>query len=198
MKKISKSDKEIAQESAMKFLRKSLKVGATVYTIVTHVSKSGMSRDIKVMISKKNELIDIEAKKFLRALWLNNEEFHPEDSAHEILWRLPDEQNPTFKECDQLDKLISDIYALEGNKDKYPDLAFDPCQYLLDLDLKTYSIAEAKAIWHESLNENNPTNEDFSYFIERMMCDNEEFTQWALKATEPEIIERFIELYYPL
>ncbi len=62
-----------------------------------------------------------EAKNFLSELHKNDESFHPEDSAHNIIWSTV---KPTKKEKDQLDRLMSDIYALGG---------FDPCEYILTL-----------------------------------------------------------------
>lgn len=44
-----------AKNNAIAFLKKNLKPGATVYTIVRHVSSSGMSRSISAFIVLKNE-----------------------------------------------------------------------------------------------------------------------------------------------
>lgn len=76
-----------------------------------------------------------EAKSFLAALRSNNEQFHPEDDAHEIEWLTIEDENkhPTVSECDQLNKLMQDIYNLPGNDDAQ-NMAFDPCGYLIDLD----------------------------------------------------------------
>lgn len=63
-----------------------------------------------------------QAEEFLKALYINGESFHPEDDAHDVLWAV----EPTSAECDQLNKLMEDIYALPGN--------FDPCEYILHLD----------------------------------------------------------------
>lgn len=41
--------------NAIAFLKKNLKPGTTVYTIVRHVSSSGMSRNISAFIIKKSE-----------------------------------------------------------------------------------------------------------------------------------------------
>lgn len=78
-----------------------------------------------------------EAKAFLRELHSNGELWHPEDSAHDMMpWHgMPeDEPRPTTEQCNQLDKLMQDIYDLPGNKDKYPDLLFDPCGYGLQIN----------------------------------------------------------------
>lgn len=70
-----------------------------------------------------------EAKDFLQNLHNNGESYHPEDDAHDILWTGA---NPTPEECDQLNKLMSDIYE---NIDFY-ETGFDPCGFLLDLARK--------------------------------------------------------------
>ena len=41
-------------------------------------------------------------------------------------------------------------------------------------------------------------NEELSEYIDREMSDNEEFDNWALKATFPEIIARFIQIKFTL
>lgn len=54
------------QANALSFLKKNLKPGAKVYTIVRHVSSSGTSRNISAFIvrksehTKKNEIISID------------------------------------------------------------------------------------------------------------------------------------------
>lgn len=136
-----------------------------------------------------------EAKCFLRSLWLNNESYHPEDLAKDIIWNLPEEQRPTNSECVQLDKLMSDIYGLGIN-------SIDPCQYLLDLDSKAYSIAEAKDILLRA-NAGEETDYEFSEFIasktfDHFIPNSGDFEQWCLKATWEEIVAKFIEIYYPL
>jgi hypothetical protein len=70
-----------------------------------------------------------QAKEFLLALYNNNEVFHPEDDAHDIAWQTCN--MPTQSECDQLNKLMEDIYNL--NKTKKLEV-FDPCEYILHLD----------------------------------------------------------------
>jgi uncharacterized protein YkvS len=44
-------EKQQQREESIKYLKSILKPGDTVYTVLTHVSKSGMSRDIKCLIS---------------------------------------------------------------------------------------------------------------------------------------------------
>ena len=46
--------KETEKRDAIEYLKKSINKGDTLYTITTHVSKSGMSRNIKVL-DIKNE-----------------------------------------------------------------------------------------------------------------------------------------------
>ena len=55
-----KTEEQENRENALQSLRKSLKPGATVYTIVTHVSSSGMSRDIRTFISNKGGITCID------------------------------------------------------------------------------------------------------------------------------------------
>lgn len=47
--------KTTEQQNAVKALRKSLKAGATVYTVLRHVSSSGMSRRIDLYTIHKNQ-----------------------------------------------------------------------------------------------------------------------------------------------
>lgn len=69
-----------------------------------------------------SEIKTIEAaEKFLSELSSNNESFHPEDDAHDIIWSG---ESPSNSDCDQLNKLMDDIYQLED---------FDPCGYLLEI-----------------------------------------------------------------
>lgn len=68
-----------------------------------------------------------EAKKFLTDLYNNGEAYHPEDSA--ILIDIFTQQ-----EGEQLNKLMSHIYNLDGNNGNHATPKFDPCKFLLDLD----------------------------------------------------------------
>lgn len=71
------------------------------------------------------EITNIErAKSFLSDLHNNGEAYHPEDDAHDIVWHVKPEHCPTPEECDQLNKLMDQIYQLDG---------FDACEYLLSL-----------------------------------------------------------------
>ena len=60
------------------------------------------------------------AKKFLDELIENNEVYHPEDNAHDIIWACIE---PTNSEKDRLNTHMADIY-------KYCD--FCPCAYIID------------------------------------------------------------------
>ena len=72
-----------------------------------------------------------EAKAFLTDLHNNNEAYHPEDSAKEIIWKTCNA--PTPEECEHLDKLMNDIYSIEGNQD-CQNMICDPCEVLNNLD----------------------------------------------------------------
>lgn len=48
------------RETAIKRLKKQLKPGKTVYTIIRSVSSSGMSRKISLAIASKNEIQNID------------------------------------------------------------------------------------------------------------------------------------------
>lgn len=72
-----------------------------------------------------------EAKTFLTDLYNNGESYHPEDSAHDILWHIA---APTEDECNRLDKCMEDIYNLPGNDGRRVNLFFDPCEFLNMLD----------------------------------------------------------------
>jgi hypothetical protein len=52
---MTKKEKAEAKAHALEMLHKFVQPGDTIYTIVTHVSKSGMSRDIKMYTIKDNE-----------------------------------------------------------------------------------------------------------------------------------------------
>lgn len=64
-----------------------------------------------------------DAEAFLRSLHLNDESYHPEDDAHNIIWSKGTDE-PTNDECDKLNLLMEEIYALDG---------FDPCGFILDI-----------------------------------------------------------------
>ena len=61
---------------------------------------------------------------FLTELHHNNEDFHPEDDAHDIIWNgIPKAEIPTSKEQDQLNKLMEQCW-----------IHCDPCEILVNLD----------------------------------------------------------------
>ena len=74
-----------------------------------------------------------EAKKFLKELCDNNEQYHPEDDAHDIEWDTIEcvGDYPTKEERDQLNKLMNEIYVLKGNEDPQ-NMIFDPCEFIMD------------------------------------------------------------------
>lgn len=72
-----------------------------------------------------------QAQKFLTDLYNNGESYHPEDSAHDLVNDLF-----TPAECDKLDLLFIDIYNLNGNNGNHANPVFDPCEFLIDLDIE--------------------------------------------------------------
>lgn len=76
-----------------------------------------------------------DAKSFLTELYKNGESFHPEDDATTVGNRINGEWVNSFtkEEGMSLNGLMNDIYALPGNNSA-SDLAFDPCEFLLNLD----------------------------------------------------------------
>ncbi len=87
---------------------------------------------MKTNLPKEIKTVE-QAKVFLTELYKNGEAYHPEDDATDIVWNLPEQQHPTHAEAVQMNKLMQDIYNLPGNKDKYPNLEFDPCEVIMDL-----------------------------------------------------------------
>jgi hypothetical protein len=73
-------------------------------------------------IPNKIETIQ-EAESFLLALIKNDEVYHPEDDAHDIIWSIP--EPPTEEECDRLNRAMEQIYELPG---------FDPCEFIIHND----------------------------------------------------------------
>jgi len=47
------------RQKAVEYLRSILNCGDTIYTEVLHVSRSGMTKEIKTLIARKNEIINI-------------------------------------------------------------------------------------------------------------------------------------------
>jgi len=57
------------KQEAMEFLKQALKPGDTVYTILRHVSRSGMMRRISPVIIKHNEPLDIDYQVAKLGIW---------------------------------------------------------------------------------------------------------------------------------
>lgn len=89
---------------------------------------------MNTVLPKSISTVD-EAKTFLTELVKNGESFHPEDDAHDIEWlSVPVENRPTPAECNQLNKLMEDIYDLPGNDGKHDDsILFCPCGFILKI-----------------------------------------------------------------
>lgn len=84
---------------------------------------------MKTTLPQQITTID-EAKAFLKALHDNDESYHPEDNAHDNAWHTC--EAPTKEQCDQLNKLMQDIYSLPGNE-SHLSMVFDPCEFQLEL-----------------------------------------------------------------
>ena len=56
---MGKAEKEAEKKEAIAKLKKQLKPGDMVYTILRHVSRSGMSREISLVLKKKDCIFDI-------------------------------------------------------------------------------------------------------------------------------------------
>ena len=84
---------------------------------------------MKTQLPKEITTIE-QAKDFLTDLYNNNETYHPEDDAHDILWET---FNPSYEERDQLNKLMDEIYDLDGNNGDHKNPKFDPCEFLMNL-----------------------------------------------------------------
>ncbi len=61
-----------------------------------------------------------DAKTFLLELGKNDEIYHPEDDAHDIIWGTA---QVSEEECDKLNDLMQEIYKLGS---------FDPCGFIID------------------------------------------------------------------
>lgn len=81
---------------------------------------------MKTILPDKISTIE-EAKAFLMELDKNKESYHPEDNAKDCL------ENITEEEGDKLNELMNQIYLLPGNE-HYQSMAFDPCEFILNLD----------------------------------------------------------------
>ena len=58
--RLTKKQKEQEREEAIKYLRKMIRPGTEVYTLIRHVSRSGMSRDISCFIVKAHSICTID------------------------------------------------------------------------------------------------------------------------------------------
>jgi hypothetical protein len=81
-----------------------------------------------------------EAKVFLSELHRNQEDFHPEEDANNIHWVKC--ASPTFNEAIKLNELMQQIYDLPGNDGRHTELAFDPCEFLSELDSNNSDLLE--------------------------------------------------------
>lgn len=69
----------------------------------------------------KNITNQDEAEAYLDELIKNNEDYHPEDNAREVMWDMPKIDWPTGDEVARLNIAMNQIYQIEG---------FDPCEYI--------------------------------------------------------------------
>jgi hypothetical protein len=79
-------------------------------------------------LPKKIATVD-DAKEFLRLLHYTGRSYHPEDNPFDIVGGVFNQH-----EAMAVKVLMAEVYNLPGNKGKYPDLEFDPCGYLLELE----------------------------------------------------------------
>lgn len=91
-----------------------------------------------------------QAMTFLNDLHANDEVFHPEDDATDLVGDLF-----TLDEGESLNALMLDIYALPGNDGKHDNsIEFCPCAYLLYLDGKDRRIVvDGDGVWTGTLGE---------------------------------------------
>lgn len=75
---------------------------------------------MKTTIPQRIETIQ-EAESFLNALIENEEVYHPEDDANDIIWNIPNP--PTESECERLNIAMEQIYAIGD---------FDPCEFIMN------------------------------------------------------------------
>lgn len=62
-----------------------------------------------------------EAKAYIIALFNNDESYHPEDDAFDIVWAIEESEEPTEGELNQLNANMELVYKVA---------AFDPCELL--------------------------------------------------------------------
>ena len=124
-----------------------------------------------------------EAKAFLWELNNNKESYHPEDSAKDII-DANGKELFTEMEAEKLDALMIDIYNLKGNDGRHINLAFDPCEFLLDLEnIFQYVDKSGRGFKTKiSLAQIKDDTDEFSY-------NGESLKEWAEIAEEGEIWE---------
>ena len=76
-----------------------------------------MKTDLNITIESLNDAIC-----FLNELIANEEYYHPEEEAKDIIWEMEKEQQPTPEECNKLDNLIESVYQY-----------FDVANYFTDM-----------------------------------------------------------------
>ena len=74
-----------------------------------------------------------EATDFLTELHHNNESYHPEDDAFDVIWSTCEVSD---SEKHHLNRLMDDIYSLPEIWTPENQGGFDPCAILMDLILK--------------------------------------------------------------
>lgn len=71
---------------------------------------------------------------YLTLLYINGESYHCDDSAHDIIWSLPESQQPTQNECNHLNVLMAQVHSFHP----------DPCEVLNELNLDTYLMSDSR------------------------------------------------------
>lgn len=77
---------------------------------------------MKTILPQSIHTVD-DAQQFLKSLFDNDESYHPEDDAFDIIWKC--EQPPNHDEKLKMNQLMNEIYELKDS--------FDPCDYLCEL-----------------------------------------------------------------
>ena len=134
-----------------------------------------------------------EAKEFLTSLHINGEAYHPEDSAADIVNGKTDKELFTAAEAEKLDGLMTDIYNLKGNDGRHVDLAFDPCEFLLQLDEIFQYIDKSGRGVKSKLSAVEILN-----FSDEENWDGESLHEWVKEATEGDEWENAASKYVRL
>ena len=87
-----------------------------------------MKTNLNRSILNKQDCFD-----YLKELYLNKEEYHPEDNVNDIAWKGVE---PTCKEKIRLNKLAKQMYAI-SELTNYPNTDWCPCSMLDDI-MKVY------------------------------------------------------------